>query len=918
MATSKRSVAGTFNSFCVAPSPHVVIESTAEDTPSIPPWFGELTLMIQVMHHRGVLQHIVDQVRLPRGKTGTYEVLDFVLVIIAAILSNEPTLQAFYERVTPFQETLLSLTNRAKLPHRSSLSRFLQDITPECVAQLRRVMEHDLLTFGRSGEALGGLWDHQHDRWVIMDVDATRQVARQRSLTTAPAYPPPRRRKDAVCARGYTGHKRGETMRTRTVVLQAHTQEGLGTWSAAGNGNARQELCQALPVVTRYLKQHNLPLSQGILRMDGLYGKAAVLTHVQQAGLGFVVRCQEYRLLQHAQVRQVVQQTTPQRFRSPDSQTTSEVFDAGEITDWCPASSPDPVRCRLVVMRHAAPSPTEQVKVGKLVKKEQMIYELFVTTLPASALSAREVVSLYHHRGSFEQVLADEDQEQPTDRWFSGHPEGQEFAQILAQMVWNMRGQLGHLTRDPAVRWTQWELEHAEQTRKEDAPQAGSPDLETPSTAGSSADPMAPGGPDCVRDAPTPHAPGLAGPPTAPGEEGSPTLLPDRWLPDTIRHVTTTVQQPTGGPPLKETQAALPADPTPPGGPTTHQTTEEAWSPDVPDQWADPGRGEEMLAPDEPEAAQTDRGLQAVVPRLIRYLVNVLVGMLFLLSLHGATCGRRQADGTTQEGDDSPAEDRTEVGETPASPETSADSPVARDSAGPVGRAASRRVVVSHARSHNRYTGHDFRVQPDGTLRCPADKTLTLQRTRRRPNGIMQVRFAARHKDCRGWGLREHGVPPGTRSPRTVIGTYQDEGETASEPGRQRTEVPAPPEPTTRPVNEETRVPTLRQPPEPVVWKTSTIWWCDDGGRAVRRTFCAHLRRQQVTITQEPGAAAPADRPGPKEGVFTRNQRAHRRLSWHERMQRNARPVTAPRYRIHIPGVSPELVIAMGLNALQE
>jgi hypothetical protein len=42
-----------------------------------------------------------------------------------------------------------------------------------------------------------------------------------------------------------------------------------------------------------------------------------------------------------------------------------------------------------------------------------------------------------------------------------------------------------------------------------------------------------------------------------------------------------------------------------------------------------------MLAPDEPEAAQTDRGLQAVVPRLIRYLVNVLVGMLFLLSLHG-------------------------------------------------------------------------------------------------------------------------------------------------------------------------------------------------------------------------------------------------------------------------------------------
>ena len=40
-----------------------------------------------------------------------------------------------------------------------------------------------------------------------------------------------------------------------------------------------------------------------------------------------------------------------------------------------------------------------------------MVYELFVTKLTAPAFSAKDVLDLYLHRGSFETVLADEDVE---------------------------------------------------------------------------------------------------------------------------------------------------------------------------------------------------------------------------------------------------------------------------------------------------------------------------------------------------------------------------------------------------------------------------------------------------------------------------------------------------------------------------
>ncbi len=88
-------------------------------------------------------------------------------------------------------------------------------------------------------------------------------------------------RLDEVCATGYTGRKRGEVVRTRTVVSHAHTSQWLGTFGKRGNGEYRKELAHALTVIRRYLTANGLPQTRALLRLDGLYGTGAIIADLE-------------------------------------------------------------------------------------------------------------------------------------------------------------------------------------------------------------------------------------------------------------------------------------------------------------------------------------------------------------------------------------------------------------------------------------------------------------------------------------------------------------------------------------------------------------------------------------------------------------------------------------------------------------
>ncbi len=400
----------------------VTIQITSESKPSTPSWMGEVAAFAQILEHTGTLKVVQNQVRFARARFGHYDLIDFVAVLIGYILSGEPTLLAFYERLAPFAEPFMALFGRNRLPHRSTLSRFLAALDPASVEGLRSLFQKDWLA-RKPFPSAGGLFDRRGAEFLVIDVDGTRQAARQRALPQTEALPAPHRRFDQVCAPGYQGRKRGEVVRTRTVILQAHTHQLLGTFGGPGNGDYRGELRQAIRVITSYATQLELSSAFILVRLDGLYGDAAPLLDILSAGLGVITRSRAYHLLDLEPVKQTLARTPDHVNTHPESGMTRALYDCTSVP-----LTPTGPEVRLIIATHAATGSAPAVGT----ERDGMIYELFVSTLPSLAFTASDVLNLYLHRGSFETVLADEDVEQNADRWYSHHTNPQPGVRIVA------------------------------------------------------------------------------------------------------------------------------------------------------------------------------------------------------------------------------------------------------------------------------------------------------------------------------------------------------------------------------------------------------------------------------------------------------------------------------------------------------
>ena len=399
-------------------------------------------MVAQLFTKSGLLKTIKEQVRFARPRFGTYEVIDFVVVLLGYSVSGEPTLLAFYDRLTPFASAFMALFDRQALPHRSTLSRFLAALDQPSVEALRALFQEDLVARTPQTFPPGGLWDRLGHHWLVIDVDGTKQAARQRALPSSPEFPAPHRRFDQVCAPGYLGRKRGEVARTRTTVLQAHSHHWLGSFGGPGNGDYRGELARALEAIISYAGWLCMPLSQMLVRLDGLYGNAAVLSELVPSGLGVIVRGKDYGMLDLPAVQARLRQPPDRVVTHPESGASRALFDCLDI----PLMPAGP-RIRLIVATHPAIS-TKKPSIGIL--RAGTVYELFLTTAPLHAFTAADVLDLYLHRGSFETVLSDEDREQDPDRWCSHTACGQECWQILNQWIWNLRLDAGqHLSASP-------------------------------------------------------------------------------------------------------------------------------------------------------------------------------------------------------------------------------------------------------------------------------------------------------------------------------------------------------------------------------------------------------------------------------------------------------------------------------------
>ncbi len=268
--------------------------------------------------------------RLARRRFGHYEVIDFLAVLFGYEILGERTLEAFYEQLLPLGQPFMALFDRERLPSRSALSRFLASLSLEATEALRTLFLADLLARPVDKERhTGKLVDRAGSVRVVFDIDGTRQAARQRALPKTEELPAPQRRLNQVCAPGYTGRKRGEVVRTRTVVSQAHSYQWLGSFGNTGNGRYREELRRALSAIEGYLEAHHLSPIGALLRLDGQYGTGAVIADL--AGFSFVMRGKDYTVLDQKCVQSRLHLPADQQFSHSESGLVRQLYDCSDV-----------------------------------------------------------------------------------------------------------------------------------------------------------------------------------------------------------------------------------------------------------------------------------------------------------------------------------------------------------------------------------------------------------------------------------------------------------------------------------------------------------------------------------------------------------------------------------------------------------
>ena len=179
----------------------------------------------------------------------------------------------------------------------------------------------------------------------------------------------------------------------------------------------------------------------------GSHGNGAIVADLLGAGIPWLRRGKDYGLLDLASVKERLALPADEQFVHPESGICRDLFECGDL----PVTA-EGHRSRVIIATH--PAGTIASPIG--VTRDQRVYELFFTALPALGFTAADVVKLYLHRGSFETVLADEDREQDSDRWSSYTPSGQETWQILSQWIWNLRQELRKPRQPTSMRLTEF------------------------------------------------------------------------------------------------------------------------------------------------------------------------------------------------------------------------------------------------------------------------------------------------------------------------------------------------------------------------------------------------------------------------------------------------------------------------------
>src|SRR5438552_17857470 len=145
----------------------------------------------------------------------------------------------------------------------------------------------------------------------------------------------------------------------------------MGTFWGAGKGGYRGELRRAVQVISAYVKARSFPLSQAVMRLDGQYGNGAIVADL--AGLAYVMRGKDYKLLDLPQVQARLALPPDQQTTHPETGTCRALFDCPDLL--VTLTGP---RRRVIVATH--PATETCAKIATL--RVEVVFDLFCMALP--------------------------------------------------------------------------------------------------------------------------------------------------------------------------------------------------------------------------------------------------------------------------------------------------------------------------------------------------------------------------------------------------------------------------------------------------------------------------------------------------------------------------------------------------------
>lgn len=98
--------------------PWLQVQTAEQPQPAVPSWFAETILSAQYLRTHGLLEAIMTQVRLVRGRWGRYESSDFLALLFGYAIGGQRTLPPYVGRLASGGTPFMALFAREALPQR--------------------------------------------------------------------------------------------------------------------------------------------------------------------------------------------------------------------------------------------------------------------------------------------------------------------------------------------------------------------------------------------------------------------------------------------------------------------------------------------------------------------------------------------------------------------------------------------------------------------------------------------------------------------------------------------------------------------------------------------------------------------------------------------------------------------------------